>query len=159
MDLYEALKSGTSEEELLKMFHKDLDAATARITKEKEAEEKAAADAEYLSDCRECLAEAIIEYAEAFLGEGSCTLAIDETINLLKEFEKEMKKAKEFSDKMNETLTKAKKENKKPAGTGFFAHLINDSDEPWRYTTSSHNKSKTAEDDDDIIAAFLKSLK
>jgi hypothetical protein len=159
MDLYEALKSGTSEEQLLKMFHRDLDAATARIAKEKEAEEKAAANAEYLSDCREVLANDIVDYIKAFLGEGNCALSIDETINLLKEFEKEMKKAKEFSDKINETLTRAKKENKKPAGTDFFTHLINNSDEPWRYTTSSHNKSKNESDDDDIIAAFIESLK
>ena len=58
MDLYEALKAGTSEEELLKAFHKDLDEANARIA----AEEEAAADKEYLADCRECLAEAILEY-------------------------------------------------------------------------------------------------
>ena len=159
MDLYEALKSGTSEEELLKMFHKDLDAATARITKEKEAEEKAAADAEYLSDCREILADSIVDYIEALLEEGNCNLSIDEITNLLKEFEKEAKKVKEFSDKMNETLTKAKKENKKPAETDFFTHLINDSYEPWKYVTPSHNKSKNESDDDDIIAAFLKSLK
>ena len=34
MDLYEALKAGTSEEELLKAFHKDLDEANARIAAE-----------------------------------------------------------------------------------------------------------------------------
>lgn len=135
MDLYEALKAGTSAEELLKAFHKDLDEANARIA----AEEEAAADKEYLADCRECLAEAIIEYAEAFLGEDlDESLSVESVIETLEGFEKEMEQAVAFSKKLDKILKEAKSENKKPVGI--------------KVTTRSV-------DDDDIIAQFLKSLK
>lgn len=135
MDLYEALKAGTSAEELLKAFHKDLDEANARIA----AEEEAAADKEYLADCRECLAEAIIEYAEAFLGEElDESFSVESVIETLEGFEKEMEQAMAFSKKLNKILEKAKSENKKPVGIKVTTHTI---------------------DDDDVIAKFLKSLK
>ena len=135
MDLYEALKAGTSAEELLKAFHKDLDEANARIA----AEEEAAADKEYLADCRECLAEAIIEYAKAFLGEDlDKSFSVESVVETLEGFEKEMEQAVVFSKKLDKMLEKAKSENKKPVGI--------------KVTTRSV-------DDDDIIAQFLKSLK
>lgn len=135
MDLYEALKAGTSAEELLKAFHKDLDEANARIA----AEEEAAADKEYLADCRECLAESIIEYAKAFLGEDlDESFSVKSVIETLEGFEKEMEQAVAFSKKLDKILKEAKNENKKPVGI--------------KVTTRSV-------DDDDIIAQFLKSLK
>lgn len=135
MDLYEALKAGTSAEELLKAFHKDLDEANARIA----AEEEAAANKEYLADRRECLAEAIIAYAEAFLGEDlSESFSFESVIETLKGFEKEMEQTIALSKKLDKILEKAKNENKKPVGI--------------KVTTRSV-------DDDDIIAQFLKSLK
>ena len=135
MDLYEALKAGTSAEELLKAFHKDLDEANARIA----AEEEAAADKEYLADCRECLAEAIIEYAEEFLGEDlDESFSVKSVVETLEGFEKEMEQAVIFSEKLDKILEKTKNENKKPVGI--------------KVTTRSV-------DDDDIIAQFLKSLK
>lgn len=137
MDLYEALKAGTSEEELLKAFHKDLDEANARIAAE---QEEAAADKEYLADCRECLAEAIIEYAKAFLGEDlDESISVKSVVETLEGFEKEMKQTVAFSKKLDKILEKAKSENKKPVGI--------------KVTTRS------IDDDDDIIAQFLKSLK
>lgn len=135
MDLYEALKAGTSAEELLKAFHKDLDEANARIA----AEQEAAADKEYLADCRECLAESIIEYAKAFLGEDlDESFSAESVIETLKGFEKEMEQAVAFSKKLDKMLEKAKSENKKPVGIKVTTRSI---------------------DDDDIIAQFLKSLK
>lgn len=135
MDLYEALKAGTSAEELLKAFHKDLDEANARIA----AEEEAAADKEYLADCRECLAEAIIEYAKAFLGEDlDESFSVKSVVETLEGFEKEMEQAVAFSKKLDKILEKAKSENKKPVGIKVTTRSI---------------------DDDDIIAQFLKSLK
>ena len=136
MDLYEALKAGTSEEELLKAFHKDLDEANARIA----AEEEAAADKEYLADCRECLAEAIIEYVKAFLSEDlDESFSVKSVVETLEGFEKEMEQAVAFSKKLDKILEKAKSENKKPVGI--------------KVTTRS------IDDDDDIITQFLKSLK
>ncbi len=135
MDLYEALKAGTSAEELLKAFHKDLDEANARIA----AEEEAAADKEYLADCRECLAEAIIEYAKAFLGEDlDESFSVESVIETLEGFEKEMEQAVAFSKKLDKMLEKAKSENKKPVGIKVTTRSIND---------------------DDVIAKFLESLK
>lgn len=135
MDLYEALKAGTSAEELLKAFHKDLDEANARIA----AEEEAAADKEYLADCRECLAEAIIAYAEAFLGEDlDESFSVESVVETLEGFEKEMEQTMAFSKKLNKILEKAKSENKKPVGIKVTTHTV---------------------DDDDVIAKFLKSLK
>ena len=135
MDLYEALKAGTSAEELLKAFHKDLDEANARIA----AEQEAAADKEYLADCRECLAEAIIEYAKAFLGEDlDESFSVESVIETLEGFEKEMEQAIAFSKKLDKILEKAKSEGKKPVGIKVTTHSV---------------------DDDDIITQFLKSLK
>ena len=135
MDLYEALKAGTSAEELLKAFHKDLDEANARIA----AEQEAAADKEYLADCRECLADAIIEYAKAFLGEDlDESFSVKSVVETLEGFEKEMEQAVAFSKKLDKILKEAKSENIKPVGI--------------KVTTRSV-------DDDDIIAQFLKSLK
>ena len=139
MDLYEALKAGTSAEELLKAFHKDLDEANARIAAE---QEEAAADKEYLADCRECLVEAIIEYAEALFGEDlDESFSAESVIENLKGFEKEARRAKQaiaFSKKLDKILKEAKSENKKPVGIKVTTRSI---------------------DDDDIIAQFLKSLK
>ena len=136
MDLYEALKAGTSEEELLKAFHKDLDEANARIA----AEEEAAADKEYLADCREYLAEAILEYTKALLGEDlDESISVKSVIETLKGFEEDVKRIVTLSKKLDKILEKAKSENKKPVGI--------------KATTRS------IDDDDDIIAQFLKSLK
>lgn len=135
MDLYEALKAGTSAEELLKAFHKDLDEANARIA----AEQEAAADKERLADCHECLAEAIIEYAEAFLGEDlDESFSVESVVEIFEGFEKEMEQTVTFSKKLDKILEKAKSEDKKPVGIKVTTHSI---------------------DDDDIIAHFLKNLK
>lgn len=135
MDLYEALKAGTSEEELLKAFHKDLDEANARIA----AEEEAAADKEYLADCRECLAEAIIEYAKAFLGEDlDEAFSVKSIVETLEGFEKEMEQAVAFSKKLDKMLKETKSEDKKPVEIKVTTHSVND---------------------DDVIAKFLESLK
>lgn len=136
MDLYEALKAGTSEEELLKAFHKDLDEANARIA----AEQEATADKEYLANCRECLADAIIEYAKAFLGEDlDESFSIESVVETLKEFEEDVKRTITFFKKLDKMLKEAKSENKKPVGIKVTTYSI--------------------DDDDDIIAQFLKSLK
>jgi len=138
MDLYEALKAGTSTEELLRAFHKDLDEAIARIAVEQEA----AANKEYLTHCRECLADAFIEYAEAFLNEDlDESLSVEFIVKILEELEKEMEQTIAFFKKIgkiDKILEKTKSEDKKPANI--------------KVTTRSVN-------DDDIIAQFIKSLK
>lgn len=135
MDLYEALKAGTSEEELLNAFYKDLDEANARIA----AEQEATADKEYLADCREYLAEAILEYTKALLGENlDESISVKSVTETLKGFEEDVKRTVAFSKKLDKILKEAKSENKKPVGIKATTRSI---------------------DDDDIIAQFLKSLK
>lgn len=136
MDLYEALKAGTSAEELLTAFHKDLDAANERIA----AEKKAAAHEGVLADCRECLAESILEYAEALLGEDlDESLTTKSVVEILKKFETDMEQTLRFSNKLDDVLKKAKSENKKPVGVKVTTRIV--------------------DDDNDIIAKFLKSLR
>ena len=136
MDLYEALKAGTSEKELLEAFHKDLEAANARIA----AETEEAANKEYLTDCREDLAEAIINYLETFLGEDlDESVTVESVIKTLEEFEKEMEQTVAISKRLDKIFEKAKSDNKKPVGIKVTTHSI--------------------DDDDDIITQFLKSLK
>lgn len=143
MDLYEALKAGTSADELLKTFHKDLDAANARITAEKEAEKAEAAAAavrkEYLTNCREDLATAILDYIDALLGdEATDSITFESVIETLKDFEGNIKEIMSFSKELDTILKKAKSGNKK-------SPII--------------KMSCTTITDDDIINQFLKSLK
>jgi ABC-type Zn uptake system ZnuABC Zn-binding protein ZnuA len=72
MNLYEALKSGTTADELKETFTKELEEATAKLKKEKEeaqkrAEEKKAHE-EYLDLCTRDLAYAFIDFYTALLG-------------------------------------------------------------------------------------------
>lgn len=137
MDLYEALKNGTSAEELLNTFQRDLADATARITAE-------AAEAELinkqLSYSRANLAEAVANYSNA-LGEKMGTdfepLSSGEVEKILITFEEEMKKTFSLSKHLDNFFKETKrKENKKPEVkiAGFCS-------------------------DDDIINRFLKNLK
>ena len=138
MDLYEALKAGTSEEELLKAFHKDLDEANARIA----AEQKTAADKEYLDTCREDLAETILAYTEALLGKDmDDSISFESIVDILKGFEKEIEHTIALSKRLDKILEKAKSENKKPVGIEVTTHSVEN------------------DNDDDIITQFLKSLR
>ncbi len=63
MDLYEALKNGTSREELVATFNKELDEASDRLQEEKEA---ITAKNKKLTDARKLLTAAIRNYAEVY---------------------------------------------------------------------------------------------
>lgn len=131
MNLYEALKAGTSEEELLKAFHKDLNEANARI----KAEQQKIANQKKYDDCREHLAKALVEYAETCFDKKSDeSFSVDSVVKILKEFEKEMKQAIDFSNKLDKIFEKTKNDN-------------------------PYVKITTHTIDDDIINEFLKSLK
>ena len=128
MDLYEALKAGTSYDELMKKFHEELDDANDRLTKErtsaKEAEEKALE----LADCRTYLADAIIEYWDALYNERPLSLL--EVENILKEWEKEIGNNLSFLNSWNEFLTKENTKNveKKPVTVTITNKLFDDFD-------------------------------
>ena len=90
MDLYDALKTGASPEELLKTFHKELNEVKARIAEEKE---------DHLEESRQWLAEAIIGYLEVLFDKEreDYLETINFTIEMLKEFEKEVMKQNTIS--------------------------------------------------------------
>lgn len=134
MDLYEALKAGSSAEDLLTAFHKELDAAQTRITEE----EDALANQEYLADCRTELAEAILNYTEALCEDWTDDLTVESVEEILIGLEKELEGLVSTSKKLDKVLSDAKREGKKPVGVKVI---------------------HTEVDDDDILQRFLNNLK
>ena len=85
MDLYEALKAGTTKEELLSTFQKELDSAIDRFEKEEEA----ALQEEYLADARTELANAILDYIAVLYPDlNGEEIPVSQVISILKDFEK-----------------------------------------------------------------------
>ena len=114
MDLYEALKSGVSEKELLEGFNKDLTEAKEKITKEKaekEDQEKKIREAQ-LAEYRHEVAAALCDY----LRFGLNILDTDEYISqtemeieeILKEFEKNLDSLSFFIKWFDKSLDKNK---------------------------------------------------
>ena len=138
MDLYEALKNGTSAEELLNAFHKDLDDATARIAAE--AAEAKLVDKQ-LTHYRDNLADAVANYSDALgekMGVDFEPLSPEEVKKFLTAFEEEMEKTFSLSKRLDNFFKETKrKENKKP----------------------EVKTVKFCNSDDDIIDRFLKNLK
>ncbi len=133
MNLYEALKAGTSPEELLETFHRDLDEANARIAAEQEAAEEAKNEA--LKDARTTLAKSILFYADTILGEDcSDILSVEEIESILIQYENEMKNTIDIFNMISKTPPQKKKKS--------IIKTINNS-----------------EDDTKIIYDFIKSLK
>jgi len=83
MDLYEALKDGTSADELVATFTKELEAAKAKLKEETEAERM-------LSYHRSCLADAIYDYISALTGAETLSFTIPEIEKELKGVEKDL---------------------------------------------------------------------
>ena len=97
MELYEALKSGTSAEELEAAFRKELAAAQEQIATEQNKE----AEAAHLEECREGLSLALYDYICALVGEEEEHLIdIDEIEEKLLECEQEMKKLSKLTNKL-----------------------------------------------------------
>ena len=96
MDLYEALKAGTSINELQNTFYKELEEATSRIRKEEE-QAKAAAAAEknkkHLAESRANFADSIVEYLNnIFSNEGLEKIESSKTVyEMLEAFEEDIK--------------------------------------------------------------------
>ena len=82
MDLYEALKDGTSADELVATFTKELEAAKAKLKEETEAEQ--------VAQYRSYLADAIYDYVSALTGFETPTLTVEEIEKELKGIEKEL---------------------------------------------------------------------
>jgi hypothetical protein len=97
MELYEALKSGTSAEDLEAAFRKELAAAQEKIATEQNKE----AEAEHLKECRDGLSMALYDYICALVGEEKESLVdIDEIEEKLLECEQEMEKLSKLTNKL-----------------------------------------------------------
>lgn len=142
MDLYEALKNGTSEDELQKSFDEQLAKARMRIAAEKKKEEEESlkrVKRQQVDHCRRCLIDSILDYADSLFG--SDVLAIfpieDAVEKELKDFEKE-------TDNLTDLLS-------------VFNDLLKGIDV--KKTPSLKVKKSSRGDDDIIIQSFLESLK
>lgn len=109
MDLYEALKSGTTPEELVATFHKDLEAAQKKYDKETQSDK-------VLDGARHQLAGAICIYAQALFGKGMGPTDVDDVERVLKDKEQEvkdtvqiLKELKELADDIERKMPKEKK--------------------------------------------------
>ena len=139
MDLYEALKSGTSEDELQKSFDEELAKARMRIAAEKKKEEEEnlkKVKQQQVDHRREALAESILEYADSLFGSDILAIyPIEDVEEELKNFEKEVDNLYDLLSTFNDLLKKAEVE------------------------TPSLKVKKSSRSDDDIIQSFLESLK
>lgn len=95
MKLYEALKSGTSAEDLEAAFRKELAAAQEQISKEKNQEINEAR----LKECRDKLSTALSDYASALTGKESSISIVDIEKDLLN-FEQELTKLTNLTNKL-----------------------------------------------------------
>ena len=148
MDLYEALKQGTSSDELVDAFYRDLNIAKTRIEEEeaqkREEEKKAAEMQEYLEIARENFANAMLEYTAALTGyfdlvEDSATydsmmVIIEDLLSGLETDFTESKKSTKSTKTKTNTDTKDKSKDK-------------------------NLNLKQQKSDEEIIRAFLKTLK
>ena len=128
MDLYEALKAGTSCDELVKIFQKELDAAKAKLDKEAEVRKNQELDkvrANLAIDIRDYLAYVIgEEYADSFSDKD-----IYDTLHSLED------SMKEIAALYNDLLVSTKATNK-----------------------PKENTTKAKRTDDEIIKDFLSFL-
>lgn len=139
MDLYEALKGGTSEDELQKSFDEELAKARMRIAAEKKKEEEESlkkAKQQQVDYCREALAESILEYADSLFGSDILAIyPIEDVEEELKNFEKEVDNLYDLLSTFNDLLKKAEIE------------------------TPLKVKKSSKDIDDIIIRSFLEGLK
>ena len=135
MNLYEALKAGTSTKELVDNFYKDLSEASKRITEEKKQAEEAAAKKEELKRFRSALINAALDYTRKYTEIILHEKMEDEEIETLaKEFEQILVN----SEKEVESLASlSEKDIFKNKNIKIFSNPL----------------------DDDIINDFLRSLK
>ena len=168
MDLYEALKSGLSADELQNQFLSDLAAAKARYQKEEDEKKKAEKEtaekrkAEEIALTRSIAADSLAEYFEAVFGAENCKCVTAETIEQdLKDLEANWEKTINWSKNPfnNEFLTNFDKywdELNKILKTDLPKEKAKTKEEKPKNKITFDTKFKT---DDDIIKEFLESLK
>lgn len=159
MDLYEALKAGTSAQELLSAFYKDLDAANERIAAEKAEEEAKAAAAAKQKEEEELQYQLSVARADAadFLADYlNLLFQKDEDIYFdPEEIEDALSELEELSNNMADWLLLFKGEpNFKKEEDQQSAAA-----KPKEKKENPNIKIKYSTNDDDIIRDFLKLFK
>ena len=97
MDLYEALKAGTSPDELERKFQEELDAARKKYYAEED-----------LNDTREELAAEIIDYLALVLGKDFVKdFSVKDIVEMLKSMEKDLKTGYDVLKKLDKKNMKA----------------------------------------------------
>ena len=129
MELYEALKNGTSVEDLEAAFRRELTKAQERVAEEAAKEEQKKEEERLLEigGCREELAESIYNYVCALVGEDNVELDIEEIKDTIMEYEKEMVGIYNITKKVDSILNDIKK-GKVPAGVELIHRTMNDED-------------------------------
>lgn len=102
MDLYEALKNGTSLEELRSQFQKELNAATEKLDQEKKEQEAKKKAAEALDKARLKAATAYYNYIKIYYGDrfNETNNSIDKINDTLKKSERWLDWTKDFDVKI-----------------------------------------------------------
>lgn len=96
MELYEALKNGTSKEDLIKAFTEELNAATAKIEEDKAAEIEKQKQDKKIADARQKATDALNEYFKLLGIEGDVKISND-AVDVSEIFKNAMKPFKSFS--------------------------------------------------------------
>lgn len=163
MDLYEALKDGTSTSELLGTFYKELDAAAKRIEKEKAEEEAAKKEAELKAQklketkekakkeatnkARQDVIFAIAKYAAIVLDKPLVEKDVNWLDSEFQKLENTMKKLQDLKKELNEIPTNT---DSIPIGKWISKTVTPD---------KSFTVSGTFDTDDAVIKKFINSLK
>lgn len=154
MDLYEALKSGTSEDDLIKTFTKDLAEARMKLAaeKKKQQEQRAAAKKikeQNINKTRDQLINGLVEYCKALFDGNEKELKASYP-NLEADLEQELKKIEEETEKITDAFS---------FWTDFFFPNVGSSEISSSQEKKKENNNKNNDDDDDIIRQFLNSLR
>lgn len=142
MDLYEALKAGTSADELLKKFQEELSDASARFEEEQRAQKKAEHDEE-LAEIRWDAANIFSEYFNALFEDDEDIFTTPEEV-------------KEVLMTLEDALQNSAKNI-----SALLSFLQGKQDLPKEKKTDSNStiKVKYFKTDDEIIRDFINSLK
>lgn len=153
MDLYEALKEGTSSDELVNAFYRDLNIAKTRIAEEeaqkREEEKKAAEMQEYLKIARENFANAMLEYTAALTG-------YSDLVEDSATYDSMMTIIEDLLGDLETDFTKSKKNTKSTSGVSTNPN-VNKKDK--NKDTKNIFGLKQNKSDEEIIRAFLETLK
>jgi hypothetical protein len=150
MDLYEALKQGTSSDELVNAFYRDLNIAKTRIKEEEEEAKKAAEMQEYLEIARENFANAMLEYTAALTG-------YFDLVEDAATYDSMMVVIEDLLSGLETEFVESKKNTKSAAKTKTDSNT--DTKDKSKDKNTKNLNLKQQKSDEEIIRAFLETLK